>query len=339
MMADAGAMRQFARYAKSSGLSLNAALDDQLRAIVGSSETEDRIPSHAIVDVLELCSIVARRPTLGAELALWSDMHGYGVLSLLWDHFPTVAEALRINTRYLHLESEAVGMRIEQSDDEVVVRNLLMIPARYGGTQFLQGTLMLLVRVIRPIMGEGWAPVRLELEQRAPSDARYLKEHFRCPIEFGAERSAIIIRREDLYRPSPRGNAHVLSYLERQLTSLEQTREASIVNQVSLAIESGLSSGRSGLEHVAASIGLTPRTLQRRLEAENLEYSALLNRVRRRVAEQYMVTEHMPPLAQLAFRLGYSEASTASRFLRQQFGASLRELALRASPKTPSTRG
>ncbi|RQR33220.1 AraC family transcriptional regulator [Burkholderia sp. Bp9142] len=326
MTADAGTMRQFTRYAKVSGLSLDDIFDDDLREILALSETQDRIPAHGIVDALEVCAAAARRPALGIEFANWTDLHGFGVLCLLWDHCPTMAELLRINARYLHVESDALNVTVERQGDEVMIRHMLAIPAHYGGTQFIESTMMLSIRIMRMIMGEKWAPVRIELEHPEPIGGRRHLSPFGCDVQFGAERSAYFVRPRDLNTPSVRGNAQLLDYLERQIGTLEEAHGGTVSSRVSQLVTKHLSSGRATLEHISTAAGMTPRTLQRRLAEEGAEFSLLLEQVRKQIAEQYALTERKPQLTRLAFRLGYSEASAASRFLRRQFGAGLREL-------------
>lgn len=61
--------------------------------------------------------------------------------------------------------------------------------------------------------------------------------------------------------------------------------------------------------------------MQRRLAEHGVSFSQLLDEVRMRVADEYFRTAPRPNLAVLAHRLGYSEASAASRFLRERMGA------------------
>lgn len=326
-LADAGAMRQFVRFARATGLSLDTILDDELAAIAAASATADRIPAHGIVDIMQVCSAVARRPDLGVAFAIWGNIRGWGPLSLLWDHCPTLAEALRVNQRYLHVETGALGGKGVLEGDDIALCQFLLVPARYGGSQFIQGTLTLEMRVARMLLGEDWSAVRLELEGPAPDDTRYQRSIYRCPIEYGADRNALVIRRSDLDRPSRNGNAHMLAYLERHLEAFDRALPVDLVQEVEQVVVANLAGGRTTLGRVATVLAVSPRTLQRRLAMEGTSFATILATARRRSADEYFLTDRRPNLIHLAHRLGYGDASAVSRFLRTQLGIGARALA------------
>jgi AraC-like DNA-binding protein len=324
--ADVGALRQFLDYARMSGLNLRSILDEELRGIAEAALHTDRVAAHGIVDILQVCAIVAGRPDLGVSFAQWGNLRRYGPLSLLWDHCPTLAEATRVNTRYLHLESGALATLLEGEGDEVAVRHLLLAPARYGSSQFLEATLLLSTRVSRLILGETWSPLRIEFEHSAPEDDRIQRRLFRCPLQYGAERSAVVVHRDDLARPTPNGNAHLLAFLERHLESMQRGMPADFVGQVDQLIAANLANGDATIDHIAKLLSVSRRTLQRRLDQAQTSFSQRLDAARRRIVEDYFRTERRSNLTLLAHRLGYSDASAASRYLRTQLRMGSREL-------------
>ncbi|KEQ53535.1 AraC family transcriptional regulator ligand-binding domain-containing protein [Sphingobium chlorophenolicum] len=323
--ADAGALRQFISFARTTGLNLDAILDAELRAIAAAAPHAERVPAHAIVDMLQICSAVARRPDLGVSFAQWGNIRGYGPLSLLWDHCPTMADAIRVNARYGDLESRALASSLEEEAGEVAIRHVLLVPARYGGSQFIESILLLSTRLGRQILGESWCPLRVEFQHSAPSDYRIHRRLFRCPLEFGAERSAVVVSREDIHRPTPHGNAHLLAFLEQHLETVRRSMPVDFVGQVDQLIAANLASGEATMTHIAMLLRVSRRTLQRGLEQNGTNFSERLEAARRRVVEDYFRTERRPNLTLLAYRLGYSDASAASRFLRQHMNAGVRQ--------------
>ena len=61
-----------------------------------------------------------------------------------------------------------------------------------------------------------------------------------------------------------------------------------------------------------------------------MTFTDVLTTVRHRIAADYFAYQRRPNLAELAHRLGYGEASAASRFLRDHFRAGARTLSRRA---------
>ncbi len=332
--AHSGSMRQFLRFARTTGLPLERILCDELKQIARACESHDRVPARGLVDMLQVSAVRAELPTLGAAFAAWTNPRGFGPFSLLWDHCPTIEETVRISCQYLHLESQALTMSMEDEGEEIALRQSLMIPTLMGGSQFLMATLTVRLRIMRLQLGDDWHPLRLELEQPAPEDYRFLRTLYRCPIVFEADRNAIIISRDDLRRPSPNGNAQMLAYLERQLQELDHERTADLAQLVEQRIATNLAGGRASLDLVAELLALSRRSLQRALAERDLTYEELVARVRRRVAEEYFANERRTNLADLAHRLGFAEAASVSRFLRGQFGLSSRQMAIQARLKT-----
>src|SRR3546814_19922036 len=108
-------------------------LDGELLGIAAAAAHAERVPAHAIVDMRQICAAVAGRPDLGVAFAQWGNIRGYGPLSLLWDHCPTMADALRVNARFGDLESRAVTSTPDRDGDEVAIRHVLLAPDRWEG--------------------------------------------------------------------------------------------------------------------------------------------------------------------------------------------------------------
>ncbi|WP_264423380.1 AraC family transcriptional regulator ligand-binding domain-containing protein [Novosphingobium sp. KCTC 2891] len=323
-MADAGAVRQFVRFSEAIGLPLQSILDPQLNAIVAAAAQSERVPAHGIVDLLQVSSAVSGRSDLGIAFAAWGNLRGYGPLSLLWDHCPTFKEAIRVNHQYMHLESGALATRSDDFGDEVYLSSVVLVEARFGASQFVEATLALSMLVGRLILGQSWTPVKMEFQHPAPRSLRQHHDLFRCPVEFGAERNALVVSKSDLTRETGAGNAHMLAYLERHLASSSSQWPEGLVHQIERIVSTNLSSGDIALEQVAAALNMNLRTLQRRLSVQGQSYNRIVERVRKRIVQDYVNSDANPNLSELAFRLGYSETSAASRFLSSKMGIRLR---------------
>lgn len=329
-LAHAGGMRQFVSFAGMTGLDLASIFDDELMAAVRACATAEWVPANAHVDALQAASLATGRTDIGVAFAMWCNVRAFGPVSLLWDHCCTLEESNRITRQYLHLETMALGASVELAGTEAALRHTLMVPTRFGGSQFLQGTLTLELRVIRMLLGDDWAPLRLELDHPAPGNYRYHQAVFRCPIEFGADRCAIVLDRVDMTRPSVRGNANMVHYIERQLASVDTGWQADILQQVEHLVAVNLLERNANLNHIARLTGLGPQSLQRRLAERGESFAQVLERVRRRTAEEYFRVTLRPNLTELAHRLGYTDSSAASRFLRQSMDTCARTLAVGA---------
>ncbi len=101
----------------------------------------------------------------------------------------------------------------------------------------------------------------------------------------------------------------------------ESSPSGSFVDKVEALVRAELQGGSPMLENVAAQLGLHSRALTRRLRSEGTTYSALLDRLRRDLAEHYLSEPHVS-VTDVAFLLGFSDASAFNKASRRWFGTS-----------------
>jgi AraC-like DNA-binding protein len=322
-------MRQFIQFAEVAGLDLRRLCHPELHAYLDQAHEAEWLPASSHVDVLQGAAAASGREDLGVAFAMWCDIRGFGPISLLWEHCATLDEATRITRRYMHLETAAMRSSTDIAGHEAALCHVLMVPSRSGGSQFLQATLALQLRIARLLLGEEWTPIRLELDHPAPLSVRYHQAVFRCPVQFGSDRCALVFRKSDLYRPSLRANPGMLRFLEQQLAHVDSQWPGDLLQQVRYFIAANLTERKANLPHVASLAGLSPQSLQRRLAERSTSFATILEQVRKQTADEYFRTARRPNLTELSHRLGYTDASAASRFLRQQMSTGARALMAR----------
>jgi len=98
----------------------------------------------------------------------------------------------------------------------------------------------------------------------------------------------------------------------------------STVDRVRMLIEQQLPTGDCSAHRVAQLLGVERRTLYRRLAAEGLTFTALMDQVRREWAAA-QVKAGARQLTEVAGLLGFSSLSTFSRWFHRSHGTSARE--------------
>lgn len=99
----------------------------------------------------------------------------------------------------------------------------------------------------------------------------------------------------------------------------------SFVESLARLIETHLPLGRASLPELAALLGTSPRTVQRRLDEHGTAYSSLLKEVRQQLALARLRTTDAP-ITDIAHELGYSDSAHFARAFRQWAGVSPLEL-------------
>ncbi len=175
------------------------------------------------------------------------------------------------------------------------------------------------------------APLRLELAR--PVQHRELFEsHFSCPVRFKADCNALVFRSSDLDRPFVTHNDELLAVIGSQLDSELEARTASLNagEQVKDALKRSLAGKRPTLQDVAQEIGLSARTLQRRLTDAGITFQQLVEETRRELARHYL-KQSAVELNETAFLLGYEDANSFYRAFQGWEGTSPGEWRIRQS--------
>lgn len=155
--------------------------------------------------------------------------------------------------------------------------------------------------------------LRLELK-RASRDRQLLEAHFGCRVQFGCKRNALVYGKADLDLPFVTHNRElltaVLGHLETELE--ERSRESGIGEQVTAALMRSLAGRRPTLGEIAEDLGMSTRTLQRRLGEAGLSFQQQVEAARRALAHHYL-GETTVELKQAAYLLGYEDANSFFR--------------------------
>lgn len=124
----------------------------------------------------------------------------------------------------------------------------------------------------------------------------------------------VCFTRADALRPFLTSNAGMWTAFEpelkRRLAELDET--ASTEERVRAALLEGLPSGLTTMEAVAKKLGMSKRTLQRRLEGEARTYQKILQDTRESLARHYLEKTRLAT-AEISFLLGFGEPSSFYR--------------------------
>jgi AraC-like DNA-binding protein len=163
-------------------------------------------------------------------------------------------------------------------------------------------------------------PLRVELKRNA-EHRDIFEEAFGCPIKFKAQRDAIVFRARDLDLPFVSYNAELLEMLTPQLDrQLEQRKiQQSCSDQVKWVLKRMLGGPRPEINDVAKELGMSSRTLQRRITDEGASYRQLLNDSRHELAQFYL-KEPSLGVSEIAYLLSYEDPSSFFRAFHEWEG-------------------
>lgn len=232
---------------------------------------------------------------------------------------PTLRDGVGVMHRYQHLTSSLAAFELvelgalarwsEHRDGE----------ERLGSLLATEISLLITLHLAREVLGERIIPIAIEIRRAIEPPPEYLALAG-CPF-IHAPRGAMTFPVALLDRPVATANADMSAYFLRELERLAQSAAQAPALLVDLrrALTAQLLSGVPSLESGGKALGLSARTLQRKLAAEGTTFGEVLEALRRDLATSYLSSPRYSA-AEVAFLLGYSEASSFYRAFKRWTG-------------------
>lgn len=261
------------------------------------------------------CEVAAQeldRPNFGLEhaLSLPDTYPNAGASIFLSQITRTFEEWYRACERYARYHTNAwTPLLIVDGSPLACVRlleNPLVLPPRHQ----TEGLIASLYRMGRKVLNA--APdekaVVVRFRHAKPDDTQMHHDLFGCPVEFQATHNEFVFPREYLARPT---NGRLVklkplfdTYLRYRIGSMP-LYDQSIAATVAVGIPALLGTSLCNAEHFAASLGVSPKKLQRLLREEGTSFTMILEDVRGSLAREMLETTDVP-IGNICGFLGYS---------------------------------
>jgi len=156
-----------------------------------------------------------------------------------------------------------------------------------------------------------------------PVDAKAFKDFFGAELLFGQATNSIVVDSNILDWPVLNGDTTsfnaLTTYAETLLNSRDHKQD--IIYQIKSILPESLRRQSFRIDDVAKQLNMSSRTLQRKLKETGHGYKALLDDIRRRLAEAYLADSTLS-MNEIAFLVGYQEQSSFNHAFKVWNGVS-----------------
>jgi AraC-like DNA-binding protein len=290
-----------------------------------------RIPVSSQVNFLNEVSDAIQDDFLGIHLAQSVDLREIGLVYYVLASSENLANALTRLARYSSVHNEGVHISFNQRGPPVVSFEYIGVPRAKDRHQ-IEFFVAILLRLCRRLTGRHLVPQKVLLAHRRGHTPSDLRKFFGCEIEFGASGDQVIfpldVRNIAMVHADPYLNSLLEQYC-RELILHRGTKVRDWTLSVENIVAPLLPHGEATIDSVAQRLGLSSRTLTRRLHQEGVSFAKLLQKLRLQLARQYL-RESDISLAQVAWLLGYREPSSFSHAFKRWTGKPPRRARMQA---------
>jgi AraC-like DNA-binding protein len=282
-----------------SGLTLREIKNPDLRITVKSQIQFLKLAAGALGDDL-----------LGIRLAQDMDLRELGLLYYVPASSASLGEALRRLARYSGIKNEGVKLRYSG-------RNTMSVTFEYTGVsrlddrQQIEFIVALLVRLCKRLAGRELRPTAITLMHHRPETPAAINGFFGCKPTFGASADRVSYPKASERTPIPSAdpflNALLVKYCDAALSTRKRKSKQWRLH-VENAIAPLLPHGQARKAEIAQRLGVSQRTLARRLASEGVSFVEVLDNLRFDLAKRYLQEPGLPT-SQVGWLLGYKESS------------------------------
>ena len=244
---------------------------------------------------------------------------GFGLLSssTLRDFYERICN-------YYQVVSQSADFKSYDTDGESILAATNLAATVCYETRDAWMTMM--VRFLRFLYQQEVNPLWIELSRPTPaSGAQLYTDYFKCPVRFGCAEDRVAMDSSVMDRQLSGANPDMAQHNDEIVMQyLAQMDHNDVVNRVRRYIIEDLASGLLSKQGVADKMHMSPRNLQLKLAAQDTTFQDTLDSTRMKLATGYIEQSHLA-ITEIAYLLGFSDASNFTRAFRRWFGVSPRE--------------
>lgn len=281
-----------------------------------------RIPRSVVLRLCDHALELSRDPALGLH---WSERVSEGSfvpISSIIPQAQTLRHAFAAAAQFNRLLSDEASYQLIEQDKSAILRRVEVFGASPRVERFTAEMMVAGIFRIISHFGVEARAVRVNFQYVAPPYAHEYERVFKQRPHFGEPFTGVVFDRALLDFPAPQRDPEVHDALaalaERRLWRItEQTPYALRVRETLLL--RWQSDKSQAMHQVARSLGLSARTLRRRLADEGVSYNAVLGEALATVAKN-LLHDRRRTIEDVASEMGFSDASTFHRAFKRWTG-------------------
>lgn len=289
-------------------------------------DPDSRLPFEQIVALYEKAAELTGDDNFGLHIGQTVNPTAFDVVGYCALNSSTLGAAFARVARYHSIWTDGALFTLESANEISAIVYRYVDTSIHEHRQDSEMTLATVTTLCRNIATPDFAPASVEFQHAAPADVSEHRRLFNCSLKFDASLNRLSFPSSYLSLPIAKADASLCAVLDRHAEELlaKYPPRDSLIEQVRTLIAAEFRGGEPSLERIADQLGLTSRTLQRKLQELGTSYNDVLDQMRCQLAMRYLREPQMA-ICEVAYLLGFSESSSFHRAFKRWTGVTPKE--------------
>jgi AraC-like DNA-binding protein len=282
---------------------------------------ETRIPFDRQLELWEAILRSLRAPGFPIFVASALRPSDYNVIGFAAMTQGNLREAFHQAIRYQRVWTNANAWELEEKNGTATLRFVTPEGHRLGVRCNTECGVAEIVNAGRVLSGTTAVPLEIRFNHAAPDDLSAHEAFFKAPLRFGARDNAIVIDAKLLDTPLLKTDPELAKFFQRHGDAwlANRSKDESVTQRLEAVLVQTMRLGAPTIEDAARRLGMSTRTLRRRLTEEGSRFQDVLERSRCDLAKRYLAEPKLA-VGEVAFLLGFSEPSAFHRAFKRWTG-------------------
>jgi len=199
------------------------------------------------------------------------EMRRTGLISYVGLSSPTMVDFIKNVARYRRVFSDAIEMDCDALDSNGILKWYFSVPVAVERRQSVEFAASGLINTLREVANVDFAPALVTFRHARNSGIDGFERYFGCEVRFGASENTFHFKADDLALPLITADAELFRVLRNCCEHALQIKARNVpllVVDLERAMSDRLTKGEVNQEQIARALGMSPRTLSRRLASE-----------------------------------------------------------------------
>jgi len=259
---------------------------------------------------------------LGFQHGIVRDGRRVGLLLYVGLASPTVTDFIKNVVRYRRVFTDALDMNADRLESEGVLTWRFRVPSNVNRRQFVEFGASGILASLRQASQHEIHLKHAAFRHSRNTDIDVIQNYLGCRPQFGTSENSFTFDPFDLSRPLVTADNELYAILTQYADEVLQRKArvaSDLIVDVERVIADRLSAGDANQSNVSRALGMSPRTLARRLAQEKTTFFKTQEDLRKTLAVSYLKDSDLS-LGEIAFLLGYSSISSFSEAFKRWMG-------------------